>query len=82
MSDQPISDIVNAMKKDDGRNPSVNEVMRRADEVFKDLNKARLWLNSPNYALGDQIPIQLIESEEGIELVLDELGRIENGISI
>jgi putative toxin-antitoxin system antitoxin component (TIGR02293 family) len=70
------------MRKDDGRNPGVYEVLRRADEVFKDLNKATLWLNSPNYALGDQIPIQLIESEEGIELVLDELGRIEHGIPL
>lgn len=60
----------------------LDEVLRRVEEVFKDPDKATLWLKSPNHALGGQVPLQLIESEEGIILILDELGRIEQGIPI
>jgi uncharacterized protein (DUF2384 family) len=35
---------------------------------------------SPNYALGGQVPLRLIETDEGMSLVLDELGHIEHGV--
>ena len=75
-------DIVNAIRKGDERNPRINEVLRRAEEVFKDLEKAMLWMSSPSYALGGQVPLQVIQSEEGIDVIFDELGRIEHGIPI
>jgi putative toxin-antitoxin system antitoxin component (TIGR02293 family) len=72
----------NAQSKEDERNPRIDEILRRVEEIFKDPDKATLWLNSPNYTLGGQVPLQLIESEEGLTLVFDELGRIEHGIPI
>ena len=57
-------------------------VYLRAKEVFQSESKATIWLKSPNYVLGDIAPTTLLDTIPGIELVLDELGRIEHGIFI
>ena len=54
----------------------------RTLEVFQDEAQAAVWLKSPNYALGDISPTMLLDTIPGIELVLDELGRIEQGVFI
>jgi putative toxin-antitoxin system antitoxin component (TIGR02293 family) len=54
----------------------------RALEIFQDEVRATVWLKSPNYALGDISPTALLDTIPGIELVLDELGRIEQGVFI
>ena len=54
----------------------------RCNEVFKDEEKVSTWLKSPNYALGRVAPLKLMDTMFGIELVLDELGRIEHGVFI
>jgi putative toxin-antitoxin system antitoxin component (TIGR02293 family) len=54
----------------------------RCNEVFKDEEKVSTWLKSPNYALGGVIPTTLLDTIPGIELVLDELGRIEHGVFV
>jgi putative toxin-antitoxin system antitoxin component (TIGR02293 family) len=56
------------------------EVYARCIEVFGDEAKALRWLETPNFALGKQRPFELLGSEEGIQLVLDTLGRIEYGV--
>ena len=56
------------------------KVYSRANQVFKDPVKAMNWLKSPCYALGDQIPVQLLDTSEGMELVMNTLGRIEYGV--
>jgi putative toxin-antitoxin system antitoxin component (TIGR02293 family) len=55
-------------------------VYARALEVFEDNDKAIKWLKYPNVALGGVTPISCLDNFSGIELVLDELGRIEYGI--
>lgn len=40
---------------------------------------ARQWLDRKNKALGDQRPIELLESEESLSLVLDEINTIRFG---
>jgi putative toxin-antitoxin system antitoxin component (TIGR02293 family) len=57
-------------------------VLDRATSVFGDRDKAIIWLNSPCFALGNQVPKQLIDSTAGMELVLDTLGHIEQGIFV
>ncbi len=59
-----------------------DEVKKRSIEVFGDEEKAHHWLYSPNYALGDVRPIDLLHSREGVQQVLDILGRIEHGVFI
>lgn len=58
------------------------KVLDRANSVFEDRDKAMIWLNSPCYELGGQIPMKLLDTPEGTELVMDTLGKIEHGIFV
>lgn len=49
-------------------------------EIFGNKEKFDSWLIHPNVALGGQVPKQLLDSSFGIELLKDELGRIEHGV--
>ncbi len=57
-------------------------VYRRCRDVFKEDTKVSVWLKTPNYALGNSAPAALLDTIRGMELVLDELGRIEHGVFI
>jgi len=54
--------------------------LQRSIQVFGDINKAATWLRSPCISLGNQVPLSLLDTTEGYELVTDTLGRIEHGI--
>lgn len=56
------------------------KVLARAIEVLEDADAARAWLNRNNRSLGGEIPLALLDTEPGYELVLDTLGRIEYGV--
>lgn len=58
----------------------IAEVAARGLEVFGDDTKFRMWLNAPNVALGKKIPLDLLDTNYGTDLVLDLLGRIEHGV--
>ncbi|MDP1765957.1 MAG: MbcA/ParS/Xre antitoxin family protein [Methylotenera sp.] len=45
-------------------------------------NDATKWLNNSNITLNDNTPLELLDTQEGVKLVLDTLGRIEQGIFI
>jgi putative toxin-antitoxin system antitoxin component (TIGR02293 family) len=62
--------------------PEHQKVLDRTTIVFGDRDKAMIWLNSPCYALGNKVPMQLIDTTEGRELVLTTLGHIEHGIFV
>ncbi|MBC7949795.1 MAG: DUF2384 domain-containing protein [Chitinophagaceae bacterium] len=47
---------------------------------IKDLDLAKCWLNLKSDILGAHLPLQLIESEEGAVVVLDELGKIVHSL--
>ena len=49
-------------------------------EVFNDMSKFKLWLDTPNYALGNLKPLGLISDSYGKELVMAELSNINQGI--
>jgi len=49
-------------------------------EVFGDREKFNSWMESKSIALGGIMPKELLDNNFGIELVKDELGRIEHGI--
>jgi putative toxin-antitoxin system antitoxin component (TIGR02293 family) len=48
--------------------------------VFEDENTAIQWLKSPLKVLGGVSPIDLFDTSFGVQMVLDELGRIEQGV--
>lgn len=51
-------------------------------EVFGSMEKFRGWLNTPNYALGNLEPIELLRDSYGKEMVIGELVRINHGIFV
>lgn len=56
------------------------KVLARAVQVLEDEGAARTWINRENRSLGGEIPLALLDTEPGYELVLDTLGQIEHGV--
>lgn len=56
------------------------EVTNIGIDVFGDLVKLRLWLDTPNFALGNLKPFELLKDSYGKEMVIGELTRINYGI--
>lgn len=55
-------------------------VRNKCIEVFGNPQAAEDWLISEVVALGGKTPLALIESEAGINMVMQELVRIKHGI--
>ena len=52
----------------------------RGIEVLGSERAFSTWIKSPNYALGGEIPFNLLDTRIGFTMVLDILGRIEHGV--
>ncbi|MBK7098856.1 MAG: DUF2384 domain-containing protein [Sphingobacteriales bacterium] len=44
------------------------------------MDQFKLWMSSPVMALGNKMPKEFLDTSMGIDLLMDELGRIEYGI--
>lgn len=60
----------------------IAEVTKEGLEVFGDVDKFKLWLQTPNYALAGHKPIDLLKDSYGKELVMTELVHINHGILV
>ena len=49
-------------------------------DTFGDMDKFKLWLDTPNFSLGGLRPLELLKDSYGKEMVLSELTRINHGI--
>jgi len=58
----------------------VQRVSDMADRVFASHEKAQRWLRSRIIALDSRRPIELLESESGAEVVVQELHAIDYGM--
>ncbi|MBL8579422.1 MAG: DUF2384 domain-containing protein [Mesorhizobium sp.] len=58
----------------------LERIMRHAERVFGNHEKAQRWLRSEIIALDDARPIDLLASETGANVVFEELIRIEYGM--
>ncbi len=56
------------------------EVTNVGLDVFGDMEKFKLWLETPNFSLGNLRPLELLKDSYGKELVIGELTRINYGI--
>ncbi len=56
------------------------EVTNLGVEVFGDNQKFRQWLETPNYALGNLKPFDLLRDSYGKDMIIGELTRIDHGI--
>jgi len=55
-------------------------LLQRATDVLGSLDDAREWMQEPNFALGDDTPLQFADTEPGARRVERLLGQIEHGI--
>ena len=55
-------------------------VIAHANRVFEDPEESADWIQSPNSALGKQQPLNLLDTDIGVQQVDQVLGRIEHGI--
>lgn len=58
------------------------EVIKVGLDVFGDMEKFKLWLETPNFSLGNLKPLELLKDSYGKELVISELTRINYGILV
>lgn len=47
----------------------IDEVIAKGVKFFGSEEKLKIWLNNPNYALGDVKPLELLKDPYGIEIV-------------
>lgn len=55
-------------------------IYQRAAEVLGGRDEARDWMQEPNFALGDDTPLQFADTEPGARRIEQLLGQIEHGI--
>jgi len=58
----------------------IADLYTKGIKVFGDIEKFNLWLRNPNISLAGHMPLELLSSTFGLELIKDELGRIEYGV--
>jgi putative toxin-antitoxin system antitoxin component (TIGR02293 family) len=58
----------------------IAEVTHLGVEVFGEVEKFKLWLDTPNFSLGKMKPVELLNDSYGKELVMTELTHINHGI--
>jgi putative toxin-antitoxin system antitoxin component (TIGR02293 family) len=58
----------------------VARAVSQAVEVLGSIEKARVWLKTPNRALGREIPLDLLDTEIGARQVEEVLLRLNYGI--
>lgn len=52
----------------------------RGEEVFENLDNFKKWMDTSILALGNKKPKDFLDTSIGIELLMDELGRIQHGV--
>jgi putative toxin-antitoxin system antitoxin component (TIGR02293 family) len=83
ISSKTLDRYRNAEKK---LNPASSEMMlklfslyKKGEETFGNTDEFQKWIEKPAYGLGYKVPKTLIQTPGGIDLVMDELIRIEYG---
>ena len=56
-----------------------NKLLKKGIEIFGTAKSFHMWLNIPSFGLGNQIPFNMMDTITGINLVEEELIRIEFG---
>ena len=56
------------------------QVLFRAEEVLGTKEKAKTWLETPQLAMGNKTPISFLDTSFGAQFIMDELGRLEQGV--
>ena len=60
----------------------LSKLLEYAEGVFGSIEKVRLWFKLPSIVFENRRPIELVSSLSGMNLINDELIRIEHGVYI
>jgi putative toxin-antitoxin system antitoxin component (TIGR02293 family) len=84
--DMSLKTIMRYQKDNKNLNPRTSEValkllnlLKKGIGVFGSSPSFKAWLNKPAYGLGDELPLHLLNTITGIDLIEEELIRIEYG---
>jgi putative toxin-antitoxin system antitoxin component (TIGR02293 family) len=58
----------------------IDNLYKRGEEVFGNEQNFHTWMETKSIPLGGVRPKELLDTTYGINLIADELGRIEHGI--
>ncbi|MFB0906912.1 MAG: DUF2384 domain-containing protein, partial [Spirosomataceae bacterium] len=58
----------------------IAKLQQQGQEVFGSAQYFNDWMNSNIVALGNIKPVELLDSGFGIDMLIEELGRIEHGV--
>ncbi len=58
---------------------SLKALNQKGESVFGSAHAFRRWMDKPAYGLGGQVPFVLLHTSGGIDLIMDEVTRIEYG---
>ncbi len=83
ISDRTLRRYTSKQKLSPVQSEKIIELARlysRGEEVFGTLGRFREWMDDTVMALGNKTPKAFLDTSLGIEMLMDELGRIEQGI--
>ena len=60
----------------------IARVTAEAESAFANAEKAHRWLRKPSRPLGHAVPLQMLRTSTGADLVREELVRIQHGIFV
>jgi putative toxin-antitoxin system antitoxin component (TIGR02293 family) len=67
-------------KKLSERALEIAKLYSRGEEVFGDVLSFQRWMDTEVPALGHRKPKSFLDTSLGIQMLVDELGRIEHGV--
>lgn len=84
--DISLKTMLRYQKENKNLNPRNSEIalkllnlFNKGIEVFGTMNSFMTWLNKEAYGLGGEVPLNLMNTNTGIDLIEEELIRIEYG---
>jgi putative toxin-antitoxin system antitoxin component (TIGR02293 family) len=60
----------------------LSKLLEYAESVFGNMEKVRLWFKVPSIVFENRRPVELIGSLSGLNLINEDLIRIEHGVNI
>ena len=63
-----------------GKLIEICRLLHKSITVFNNKEKLLLWINRPNLQLNNQTPLELMETSLGMDMVHDELIKMEQGV--
>ncbi|HYW34614.1 MAG TPA: antitoxin Xre/MbcA/ParS toxin-binding domain-containing protein [Balneolaceae bacterium] len=58
----------------------IAELAEKGSEIFSGIESFNKWLREENTALGSHRPLDLLDTAIGVQLVSEELGKLEYGV--